>query len=159
MNGRIYLAGPEVFLVDAQAVGERMKALCESFGYEGWFPLDNEIEAGEPLVMARQIQEANVAMIRRCDAVIANLSPFRGPEPDSGTVWEVGFAQGLGKRVLAYSSDLRPLKIRTQQMLGLREGERDLQGYGLEDFGLSHNLMLAPLVVSESLEGCLKQLG
>ena len=31
---KIYLAGPDVFLADARAVGERKKALCQEFGFD-----------------------------------------------------------------------------------------------------------------------------
>ena len=95
-------------------------------------------------------------MIYECDIVIANLSPFRGPEPDSGTVWEVGFAQGLNKQVLAYSTDLRTLKEKTQAILKLGDASRDTSGMAIEDFGLTHNLMFSHIVVASSFEACLK---
>jgi nucleoside deoxyribosyltransferase len=51
---------------------------------------------------AQWIYEANVALIRRADIVMANLDDFRGPgEPDSGTAFEVGFAVALQKPVWA----------------------------------------------------------
>ncbi len=139
-------------------MGKRLKALCQAFGYEGLFPMDNEIPLQEHHVMAKMIQEANRTMIRHCDIVIANLSPFRGPEPDSGTVWEVGYAQAFGKKVLAYSNDRRSLKVKTQAILNLGNRSTDKEGLMIEDFGLSHNLMFAECVVAEDFEGCLKYL-
>ena len=41
---RVYLAGPDVFLPDALAVGEAKKRLCADHGLEGVFPLDNPID-------------------------------------------------------------------------------------------------------------------
>ena len=153
---KIYLAGPDVFLPDAKAHGERLKALCARYGFEGLFPLDNELSHPDPLVLAGMIRDANIAMIRRCDGVIANLSPFRGPEPDSGTVWEVGFARGLGKPVIAYSRDRRTLKARTIDQLGLAgDASTDREGLALENFGLSHNLMFAENVTADSFEEAL----
>ena len=32
---KIYLAGPDVFLANAIEEGERLKALCQDYGYEG----------------------------------------------------------------------------------------------------------------------------
>ena len=152
---KLYLAGPDVFLPNAAAHGEALKKVCLAHGYEGLFPLDNQVPPAPPAEMAAAIRKANVELIRRADGVIANLSPFRGPEPDSGTVWETGFAQGLGKPVVAWSSDRRSLKERTVAMLGLPDGaERDREGLAIEDFGLSHNLMFAHLVVADSFEGC-----
>ena len=45
---RIYLAGPEVFLPDAEQIGDAKKKLCMAYGYEGIFPLDNVLELNEP---------------------------------------------------------------------------------------------------------------
>lgn len=153
---KIYLAGPDVFLPNAIEQGECLKKLCRAYGFKGCYPMDNLITGSSPQEIAKGIGEANQKMIEKCDIVIANLSPFRGPEPDSGTVWEVGYAQGLGKQVLAYSTDRRSLKERTQVMLGLGDKESDHEGMSIEDFGLSHNLMFAHLVLAESFEECLK---
>ena len=155
---KIYLAGPDVFLPNAIEEGKRLKALCQDYGYEGLFPMDNVISGQTPQEIALKIQEANKQMIHICDIVIANLSPFRGPEPDSGTVWEVGFAQALGKTVLAYSTDMRSLKEKTQDLLDLGQSDVDRAGMVIEDFGMSHNLMFANSVVADSFEGCLKLL-
>lgn len=46
MSKRIYLAGPEVFLLNAKEIGKRKKALCRKYGFEGVFPLDVEVDAG-----------------------------------------------------------------------------------------------------------------
>ena len=153
---KIYLAGPDVFLPNAIEEGERLKALCKEYDYEGLFPMDNIISGQTPKEIAQKIQEANKQMIHTCDMVIANLSPFRGPEPDSGTVWEVGYAQALGKRVVGYCIDTRTLKEKTQAMLDLGTSDVDREGMVIEDFGMSHNLMFANCVVADSFEGCLK---
>ncbi len=155
---KIYLAGPDVFLPNAIEEGERLKALCKEYGYEGFFPMDNIISGETPKEIAQKIQEANKQMIHSCDMVIANLSPFRGPEPDSGTVWEVGYAQAFGKKVFGYSRDLRTLKEKTQAILDLGESDVDKAGMVIEDFGMSHNLMFAQCVVADSFEGCLQYL-
>ncbi|QIR75867.1 nucleoside 2-deoxyribosyltransferase [Sulfurospirillum diekertiae] len=155
---KIYLAGPEVFLPNATEVGKAHKHLCQQYGYEGLFPLDNTISGNTPKKIAEAIRQANEAMIRTCDIVIANLSPFRGPEPDSGTVWEVGFAQGLGKKVIAYSTDLRTHKEKTQSILNLGNANYDALGMAIEDFGLTHNLMFSPIVIANSFEASLQYL-
>jgi nucleoside 2-deoxyribosyltransferase len=155
---KIYLAGPEVFLPNALDVGNDHKRLCKHYGYEGIFPLDNTISGNNPKEVAEAIRHANQAMIRTCDIVIANLSPFRGPEPDSGTVWEVGYAQGLGKIVFAYSTDLRTLKEKTQLILNLGDANCDALGMAIEDFGLTHNLMFSHIVIANSFESSLQYL-
>lgn len=134
---KIYLAGPDVFRPDAPAHGEWLKALCAEFGHTGLYPLDHALPAGlSGPAAAHWICQANLALIREADAVLANLNDFRGDEPDSGTAFEVGYAVALGKPVWAYLDDTLPL--RTQ--LG---GPHDKLGWTVEDFGLPRNLMLA----------------
>jgi nucleoside 2-deoxyribosyltransferase len=41
---RIYLAGPEVFLINAIEVGENKKRICLKHGFEGVFSLDAKID-------------------------------------------------------------------------------------------------------------------
>jgi len=156
----IYLAGPDVFEPDPIAAGEQLKALCARYGFEGLFPLDNAIRTYDhPHRTAEAIRQANLDLIRRADIVMANLNPFRGFEPDSGTVYEVGFAEALGKPVAAYAADRRhlPERLREHQRLSpdaLHCGD----GKAIEDFALSHNLMFAHALVADTPEACLAYL-
>ena len=134
----VYLAGFDVFYPDALARGEYLKALCATHGLEGLYPLDAALPEGliDP---AGWICQANLDSLRRADAVLANLGHFRGNEPDSGTVFEVGFACALGKPVWAYFPVHQPM---------IEQLPRDEQGLGpdgfvVENFGLPRNLMLA----------------
>lgn len=154
----IYLAGPDVFRSDAVTYGQYLKQQCNKYGFVGHFPLDNVIEASDPDKLAEEIRMANIRLIEKSDIIVANLSPFRGPEPDSGTVFEVGYALGLGKRVIGYSSDLSTLKERTQKMLSLGDVAQDHDGLEIEDFGLTHNLMFAKYIIAADFEEALKNL-
>lgn len=156
----IYLAGPDVFEPDALAQGERLKALCAAFGFEGLFPLDNLIgDHDHPHRTAEAIRRANLDLIRRADAVLANLNPFRGFEPDSGTVYEVGFAEALGKPVFAYAADRRHMLERLRAHQGLpADAARCADGKQIESFALSHNLMFAHCLVADDARGCLEAL-
>ena len=94
-----------MFFKDGAAIFQRLKTACAALGLDGMEPFDGQLDiaAGEgDDAFARRIYEGNVARIRACDGVIANLGPFRGLEPDSGTVFEVGFAIALGKPVVGY---------------------------------------------------------
>ena len=103
---RGYLAGPEVFLPDAIAVGRRKKALCFEYGFEGLYPFDNEVSAdGLETPLDRLIYRANIAMLREVDFGIFNLTPFHGPSADVRTVFELGMLTGLEKPVFAYTND------------------------------------------------------
>ena len=156
---KIYLAGPDVFKEKALLHGEILKQKCSAYGFEGLFPLDNKVQGATKEELAKNIRDANIKLIKSCDIVIANLSPFRGPEPDSGTVWEVGFAQALGKKVVGYCSDGRDLKTKTKAILGLdNSGDRDAQNLEIEDFGLTHNLMYADIIKGRSFDECLNSI-
>ncbi len=141
---RVYLAGPEVFLPDAAEIGRHKQVLCEAYGLVGLFPLDNDIAAaGVELPIDRAIFRLNVAMMRRADAGIFNLSPFRGPGADPGTVFELGLMHGLGKPVLGYTNSADTLLARTPGVLRDAKGVwRDRDGLMVEDFGNADNLML-----------------
>jgi len=147
---KIYLAGPDVFETDAVQHGDDLKKLCRQYGFEGLFPLDNVIQDdGTPYEVAKIIREANIKLIESCDIVMANLNPFRGLEPDSGTVYEVGYATALSKSVYAYATDLRPMIERIREKEKLADNAQLCQeGKIMEDFGLSHNLMMLDIIVS-----------
>lgn len=154
----IYLAGYDVFMPNAKERGETLKNLCALYKHRGLFPLDSELKEVNPANLAKKIKEANIEMIHESDIVIANLNSFRGTEPDSGTVWEVGFAQGLGKKVYGYCEDQSDYRTKVIEILKLDGDIRDNQGMEIEDFGLTHNLMFADCVISNSFEGCLKRI-
>ena len=102
---RIYLAGPDVFFLDSEQIFAGLKAACEELGLIGVEPSDGGIGrefAGSDDERAQRIYEGNARLIRECDGMVANLMNFRGHEPDSGTVFEVGYAVALGKPVVAY---------------------------------------------------------
>jgi nucleoside 2-deoxyribosyltransferase len=147
MSLRIYLAGPGVFRPDAIAYGERLKALCAEFGFEGLYPLDKQVPADitEPAEQAAWIYRANLALIERADLVLADLNFFRGGEPDSGTSFEVGYATALGKPVFAHVAEPGSFTERLQARFPHLCGQPgfDCDGLQLEAFGLPLNLMLA----------------
>jgi nucleoside 2-deoxyribosyltransferase len=150
MSKRIYLAGPEVFLSNAKEIGEQKKALCRKYGFEGIFPIDVEVDAQDksPREIGLCISDINEALIRSCDIVIANITPFRGPSADVGTVYEMGFAHGLGKKVLAYTNDPEPFTQRTLKALDGKVSReldgrlRDRLGMFIEENALVDNLMI-----------------
>lgn len=138
----IYLAGPDVFRPDALAWAEQARVLIEAAGHRTLLPLDNEETT------AAGIYRANLALIATADVILANLDPFRGAEPDSGTAFEVGYALALGKTVIGYVTDARAqvdkLAARTGGSLSRRDGRFiDADGWSVENFGLPLNLMLA----------------
>src|SRR6476646_1934780 len=142
---RVYLAGPGVFRKDAKAFGEILKQKCARAGLVGCFPLDNEIACDSPRQQAERIYRANIDLLDSAQAIIADISPFRGPHMDQGTAWEIGYGIAKGLPVYAWSTDFVNLLDRTRRHVGahVRNGRTvDDKGWTIEDFGLIDNLMI-----------------
>jgi nucleoside 2-deoxyribosyltransferase len=151
---RIYLAGPEVFLPDPIGAGARKRALCAAHGFEGVYPLDAELDRSglSKAEAGRRISLANEALMRSCDLLIANMTPFRGVSMDVGTAFEVGYMRALGRPVLGYTNT--PIDLRQRSEMGRSGGVRlpfaaDAPDVSVEDFGLAENLMIE-IAVMES---------
>ncbi|MGE0024014.1 MAG: nucleoside 2-deoxyribosyltransferase [Hyphomicrobium sp.] len=149
---RVYLAGPEVFLPTARALGEEKKRIAAEHGFEGVFPLDNEIPdvASRALeAMARAISHGNEALMRSCDLLIANCTPFRGVSMDAGTAFEIGFMRALGRPVLGYSNVAaeHAARVRAVPAHAQAAWDAETRGADIEDFGLAENLMIAIAVL------------
>lgn len=136
---KVYLAGPDIFRPNPEAFGNELKKICSEFGLVGCYPLDNQIDlsgfkSGPEKGM--RIYQADIDLIHQCDAVVANISPFRGISADPGTAVEIGYATALGKPVAVYSNDL--------SIYSQRAAENGFGGDGwhLENFSLCDNLML-----------------
>jgi nucleoside 2-deoxyribosyltransferase len=158
----VYLAGPEVFLVNAREVGARKRAICARHGLVGVFPAEEEAPrdpAMPPHDCALAISRAMEAAMRRCAAMIVNLTPFRGVSADVGAAFEMGFMRALGRPIFAYTHDRRPYYDRVaatcRDVPRRRPGGEhdDTDGMAIEDFGEHDNLMLTGGVIASG--GCL----
>jgi nucleoside 2-deoxyribosyltransferase len=141
---KIYLAGPDVFLPDAVAIGRRKVELCACHGLAGLYPRDNAIDLAARDASV-QIFRGNEAMMNEADAIIANLTPFRGPGADAGTVYELGYLAGRGRLCLGYTNDPSSYADRVRKFTEVTSrdgGIVDALGLAVEDFGLADNLMM-----------------
>jgi nucleoside 2-deoxyribosyltransferase len=146
----IFLAGPDLWLPDAADLLARKRAVCEAAGFTAVTGRDAALVETEPSeALAREIYAGVLERLRGADAVIANLSPWRGPGADPGTAFELGFAAALGKPVFAYlnveTEFEAEYRSRVEARLGAAEdGERwrDPEGAEIEDFALPETLML-----------------
>ena len=151
MSRTVYLAGPEVFLEKAEDLFHRKKELCKRYGFIGVSPLD-ELEGPsitETLNRAFRISHANEDKLRKCDFLIANITPFRSPSADIGTAYEMGFMRSQDRMVLAYTNHPIMFRERTLMHLNLEETDskttseiRDANKMSIESFGLVDNLMI-----------------
>ena len=149
---RIYLAGPEVFLPNARDVGAEKCRLAAEVGLEGAFPLDAQLDLGHlpPAEQAQRISEANEGLMRTCDGIVANITPFRGVSMDSGTAFEVGFMQALGRPMAGYTNVAAGYsdRARAYRARGPAEMDGDREDLEIEEFGLAENLMIEIAILS-----------
>jgi nucleoside 2-deoxyribosyltransferase len=138
---RIYLAGPEVFLPRAPSVGAEKCRLAAAAGFEGVFPYDPHL---------RHTPLAKCELMRSCDALIANLTPFRGVSADAGTVFELGFMCALGRPVSAYTNASAHYHARATAFRARRPlaDDCDRPDCEVEDHDLCDNLMIEMAVVA-----------
>jgi nucleoside 2-deoxyribosyltransferase len=138
---KVYLGGPDVFLADADRVGRIKRKICREFGFEGLYPLDNDKDVR---VDAARIFRANCRLLRQADLGLFNLTPFRGPSADAGTVFELGFLFASGKPVCGYSADESTYRARVEAFGNVVEGSGRPwdNDHAVEDFGLADNLMI-----------------
>ncbi|SFK89398.1 Nucleoside 2-deoxyribosyltransferase [Paenibacillus sp. 1_12] len=168
MGNSIYLAGFEVFYPNALEIGANLKAACAEHGFVGVYPKDNVIskEPGRSKQeIASEIFHANIKLIEEADIIAANLNCFRGAEPDSGTVFEVGYACALGKKLYGYvDADVPMWEKVALYWGGVHPGDNgryvDKEGLHIENLGMPINLMLGVPVklVIGSFEDCLMQI-
>lgn len=152
----VYLAGPDVFEPDPVGRGRALKRLCAAHGLVGLYPIDNEIVSADDVPGA--IRDANMAMIGACDAVVANMRPFRGPSMDPGTAYEMGVGAALGKLVVGYGAGPGSYVERVIAACGAAQDPdgviRDRDGCSVEAFGmpLVDNLMMARGVAGQFID-------
>jgi nucleoside 2-deoxyribosyltransferase len=144
MTSTAYLAGPDVFLPNAVVHAARKVEICRRVGLRGLPPLDQD---GEPADKAldpwRTIYQRCMAMMERCDIIIANLTPFGGASADAGTLIEVGWFLGKGRPIFGYSNSCENFEARMRRQLSENRANLVIEGFDLPD-----NLMIVGAVDS-----------
>lgn len=146
---RVYLAGPEVFLPNARIILDLKGSLTRSAGFEPVSPGDVAIDTmPDKHELGLAISVVNERLMKSADAIIANLTPFRGISADAGTVYELGFMCGQGKLAFAYTNLADDYFLRTvayyggKVITGLDGRNRGHDGLSIENFDMVDNLMV-----------------
>jgi len=149
MTKKIYLAGPEVFLSNARDMLDAKAQLARDAGFTPLSPGDLEIPPADTKTgHGCNINAIDEHMMLEADAVIANLTPFRGIAADVGTSFELGFMCALGKPVFAYTNMAKNHFTRIQDhyagdvSLSDDGRYRGPDGLSVENFDMVDNLML-----------------
>ena len=146
---RVYLAGPEVFLPNARAILDAKIALTRAAGLVPVSPGDLSIP-DTPTKHERglAISAIDEKLMQSADAIIANLTPFRGLHADTGTCFELGFMCALGTPAFAYTNVADDNYARTLAhyrgvvALDAAGRPRGPDGLAVEDFDMIDNLMM-----------------
>jgi nucleoside 2-deoxyribosyltransferase len=99
---KIYMAGP-LFSTAELAFNRELAGLLRARGHEIFLPQEHEQRKDLP----RAIFESDVKGLDWAEAVVACLD---GPDPDSGTCWELGYAYARKKLSIVYRTDFRLFK-------------------------------------------------
>ncbi len=111
----IYIAGPECFYTQGFSMLDAMRRRAESLGFQVTLPNDHPLDMTNEDLQKRAdsiFADLKVSM-NNSTVIMSDLEAFRGPEPDSGTVFEIGMAYA-GIRSYGYTRDKRSMaaKIR-----------------------------------------------
>ena len=97
---KLYFAGP-LFTTPERTWNAEVTAALRAAGHEVFLPQEQEPGKDGPGIFATDVGGINWA-----DGLVAIMD---GPEPDSGTAWEVGYAFGTKKPVVLVRTDVRAL--------------------------------------------------
>jgi len=139
---KIYLAGP-LFTTGEQEFNRKLCSALQQAGHEVWLPQEHEPRERT----AKAIFKEDVKGMDWADVVVANMD---GPDPDSGTCWECGYAFRK-KPIVLYRTDFREAGDATNAPFNLMMSES------------ADALIVAPLVSVQELAAkicdALKKLG
>jgi nucleoside 2-deoxyribosyltransferase len=165
----IYLAGPMVFLPDAERVFGIMKDILKDYGLKGVAPVDNQsnltgVRPGKDLNEA--IYQADIEIMNSVDGAIFDISPFRrGTEMDTGTAFEIGYCRCLGIPMTGWTTQTLFYPEHVSEYVNERFGQslledvegapgaksgstRDPDGLLVHSSGLYQNLMVQMAIES-----------
>lgn len=97
---KLYFAGP-LFTTPERTWNAEVTAALRAAGHEVFLPQENE-----PGKDAAGIFAADKGGIDWADGLVAIMD---GPDPDSGTSWEVGYAYGTRKSIVLVRTDFRAM--------------------------------------------------
>jgi nucleoside 2-deoxyribosyltransferase len=97
---KLYFAGP-LFTTPERTWNAEVTAALRAAGHEIFLPQEQEPGKDAPGIFA-----TDVGGIDWADGLVAIMD---GPDPDSGTCWEVGYAYGVKKPIVLVRTDSRDL--------------------------------------------------
>ncbi|MDD3338400.1 MAG: nucleoside 2-deoxyribosyltransferase [Lachnospiraceae bacterium] len=123
-NEAIYIAGPECFYTYGYDMLAAMRVRAEALGFGVTLPNNHPLDLENPDLQKRadSIFADLETIMKETTVIISDLEAYRGSEPDSGTIYEIGMAYAKGARSYGYTRDKRSMATKNQQSY-LKDGK------------------------------------
>jgi len=102
---KIYFAGSLFSLAERMFNTGLVKILREKYNYDVFLPQESEENKTSKDTAAIFLSDEKA--VKDCDVIVAIMD---GPDADSGTCWEFGFAYALEKKLVIVRTDFRSLE-------------------------------------------------
>lgn len=158
----IYIAGPECFYTYGYDALGAMRARAQSLGFGVTLPNDHPLDMENPDKQKRadSIFADLDKVMKETTVIIADLEAYRGAEPDSGTIYELGMAYAVDARCYGYTRDKRSLGTKNQQAY-LKNGRIYDERGGVMPYAqlpFSPTIIGSTKIVEGDFDDCLKML-
>lgn len=147
---KAYMAGPDVFKPNTDQIAETKKAILAERNITGIYPSDTKIDNFSfSKETAAKIFTCNIELMNESDVIVANMTPWRGPSMDPGTITELTYGATKGKLVVGYYEG--DTKAYTQRVVDYYDHQVTGDGSGpiiasdgnsIENFEQEDNLMI-----------------
>lgn len=158
----IYIAGPECFYTYGYDMLAAMRVRAESLGFGVTLPNSHPLDLTnqDKQKRADSIFKDLEVVMNKTTVIIADLEAYRGAEPDSGTVYELGMAYAKGARCYGYSRDKRNVVTKNQGCVLTGEQVFDERGNHVPYAALpfSPTIIGSTKIVEGDYDDCLKLL-
>lgn len=161
-NEALYIAGPECFYTYGYDMLAAMRVRAESLGFSVTLPNNDPLDLDNPDLQKRadSIFDNLKKVMLDTTAIVADLEAYRGAEPDSGTVYEIGMAYAKGAKCYGYTRDKRSF-ITKNPNTSLKDGKAVDELGNCEMYGklpFSPCIIGSTTIVEGDFDDCLRRM-
>lgn len=147
----VYLADFEMFLPSCPETVKYWKSVCDKYGMIGLFPGEGDpVEPGDNYW--QRVFDHDYNWMKYSDMCIAQLDDWRGHEPDSGTLFELGYFVALGMPSYGFYTGKKPMLARDIEKHQEDGAYYDENGYVIEDKEFAFDNILSLVKIGDTFE-------
>lgn len=158
----LYIAGPECFYNRGYSLWYSQKQLAEYYGFNVALPTSTEykLDSKDLRENAKEIFRDLIDQVEKTTTIIADLEFFRGCEPDSGTIFEIGWIYSKGGKCYGYTRDLRNMVVKSQnaKLINNKIVDENEKLYPYYNLPFCSSICASTKLVEGNFENCLKTL-